>query len=72
MLSDGQYVLRDGAKNMSAKDKSTYILVPKRDDEQLSDKSVTLAPAAGTEVLEEESGMAEKLNTQAIINHLTF
>jgi regulator of nonsense transcripts 3 len=72
LLSDGQYVLRDGAKNMSAKDKSTYILVPKRDDEQLSDKSVTLAPAAGTEVLEEESGMAEKLNTQAIINHLTF
>jgi regulator of nonsense transcripts 3 len=72
LLSDGQYVLRDGAKNMSAKDKSTYILVPKRDDEQLSDKSVTLAPATGTEVLEEESGMAEKLNNRAHINHLTF
>lgn len=72
MLSDGQYVLRDGAKNTSVKDKSTYILVPKRDDEQLSDKSVTLAPATGTEVLEEESGMAEKLNNQAHINHLTF
>jgi regulator of nonsense transcripts 3 len=72
LLSDGQYVLRDGAKNVSVKDKSTYILVPKRDDEQLSEKSVTLAPAAGTEVLEEENGMAEKLNNQVFINHLTF
>ncbi|XP_062176559.1 regulator of nonsense transcripts UPF3-like [Alnus glutinosa] len=57
-ISSTMYVLRDGAKNMSAKDKSTYILVPKRDDEQLSDKSVTLAPATGTEVLEEESGVS--------------
>ncbi|KAJ9687622.1 hypothetical protein PVL29_016202 [Vitis rotundifolia] len=39
LLSDEQYVLRDTAKNTSAKDKSTFILVPKRDDQLLSDKS---------------------------------
>ncbi|XP_008218705.1 PREDICTED: regulator of nonsense transcripts UPF3-like [Prunus mume] len=52
------YVLRDTRKNTSAKDKSTYILVPKRDDQQPSEKSVTLASAAGTHVLEEESGVS--------------
>lgn len=55
-ISTRMYVLRDAAKNMSVKDKSTYILVPKRDDQQLSDKSVTLVPAAGNELLEEENG----------------
>ncbi|XP_041010281.1 regulator of nonsense transcripts UPF3-like isoform X1 [Juglans microcarpa x Juglans regia] len=57
-MSSTMYVLRDAAKNMSVKDKSTYILVPKRDDEQLSDKAVTLVPAAGTELLAEESGIS--------------
>lgn len=64
--------MRDAAKNMSVKDKSTYILVPKRDDEQLSDKAVTLVPAAGTEVLAEESGMAGKWNSQVFNDDLTF
>ena len=44
-------------KNASGKDKSTYILVSKRDDQQLSDKAVTLASSVGTEISEEESGM---------------
>lgn len=70
-LSDEQYVLRDAAKNTSVKDKSTYILVPKRDDEQLPDKAVTLVPAAGTEELVEESGMAGKWNSQ-VFSDLTF
>ncbi|BBG96217.1 Smg-4/UPF3 family protein [Prunus dulcis] len=52
------YVLRDARKNTSAKDKSTYILVPKRDDQQPSEKCVTFASAAGTRVLEEESGVS--------------
>ena len=50
------YVLRDTAKNTSAKDKSTFILVPKQDDQLLSDKSINLATRGGTEALEEESG----------------
>ena len=54
------YVLRDAAKNTSAKDKSTFSLVPKRDDQLLSDKSVNLAAGGGAEALEEESGMAGK------------
>ncbi|KAA8536595.1 hypothetical protein F0562_029073 [Nyssa sinensis] len=57
-ISTATYVLRDSAKGTSGKDKSTYILVPKRDDQQLSDKSVTLAATSGTEVLEGESGLS--------------
>ncbi|KAF8411964.1 hypothetical protein HHK36_004522 [Tetracentron sinense] len=49
------YVLRDSAKNTSGKDKSTYILMPRREDHQLSDESVAVAAAIGTEVLEDES-----------------
>ena len=52
-----QYVLRDSLKNASGKDKSTYILVSKRDGQQLSDKPVSLASSVGTEISEEESGM---------------
>ncbi|KAL6315609.1 hypothetical protein AAG906_002781 [Vitis piasezkii] len=52
------YVLRDAAKNTSAKDKSTFILVPKRDDQLLSDKSVNLAAGGGAEALKEESGVS--------------
>lgn len=51
-----QYVLRESAKNKSAKDKSTFIVVPKRDDQLLSDKSLTLAAGGGAEALEEETG----------------
>ncbi|RVW22069.1 hypothetical protein CK203_106495 [Vitis vinifera] len=52
------YVLRDAAKNTSAKDKSTFSLVPKRDDQLLSDKSVNLAAGGGAEALKEESGVS--------------
>ncbi|GMP39442.1 hypothetical protein CsSME_00010273 [Camellia sinensis var. sinensis] len=49
------FIYLDTAKSTSAKDKSTYILVPKQDDRQLSDKSVAIAAASGAEVSEEES-----------------
>ncbi|XWS62399.1 hypothetical protein CRYUN_Cryun06bG0007500 [Craigia yunnanensis] len=56
--STTMYVLRDSLKNASGKDKSTYILVSKRDDQQLSDKAVTLASSVRTEISEEESGFS--------------
>ncbi|GMP63139.1 hypothetical protein CsSME_00024949 [Camellia sinensis var. sinensis] len=62
-ISTATYVLRDTAKNTSGKDKSTYILVPKRDDQQLSDKSAALAGASGTEVSEDESGISGSMGT---------
>ncbi|KAL5856751.1 hypothetical protein ACOSQ3_004209 [Xanthoceras sorbifolium] len=58
MTSTAMYVLRDSAKNTSGKDKSTYILVPKRDDKQIVDKPVASGSAIGSEVLEEESGVS--------------
>ncbi|KAM1014715.1 hypothetical protein ACFX2I_044556 [Malus domestica] len=57
-LSDLQYVVRDVRKNTSAKDKSTYTLVPKRDDQQPSEKSSILASPVGTQLFEEESGVS--------------
>lgn len=57
--STTMYILRDSAKVTSGKDKSTYILVPKRDDQNLSDKSVTSAAACGNGGLEDESGDCE-------------
>ncbi|XVF00556.1 hypothetical protein REPUB_Repub04eG0010700 [Reevesia pubescens] len=56
--STTMYVLRDSLKNASGKDKSTYILVSKRDDQQSSDKPVTLTSSVGTEISEEESGVS--------------
>ncbi|XP_050209861.1 regulator of nonsense transcripts UPF3 isoform X3 [Mercurialis annua] len=56
--STTMYVLRDSANSSSRKDKSTYLLVPKRDDQQHSDKASTLASVSGTEVLEDESGIS--------------
>ncbi|KAK2982200.1 hypothetical protein RJ640_024945, partial [Escallonia rubra] len=50
IASSSHYVLRDSGKNTSGKDKSTYTMVSKRED-QNSEKS-----ASGSEVLE-ESGM---------------
>lgn len=52
-----QYVLRDSSKAGNGKDKS-YILVPKRDDQQLSDKSRTSAPGSGIDLVEGEIGMS--------------
>ncbi|KAG6710290.1 hypothetical protein I3842_06G176000 [Carya illinoinensis] len=57
-ISSAMYVFRDTVKNMSGKDKSMHLLVPNRDDERLFDKSVTVVPAARTEVLAEESGIS--------------
>ncbi|CAK9158481.1 unnamed protein product [Ilex paraguariensis] len=54
-VSAAMYVLRDTAKSTSGQDKSTYVLVSKRDDQQLSDKSVPTIAASGAEMLEEES-----------------
>ncbi|XP_059648262.1 regulator of nonsense transcripts UPF3 [Cornus florida] len=54
--STTMYVLRETAKGTSGKDKSTYILVPRRDDQHLADKSSTPA-ASGAEALEVESGV---------------
>ncbi|KAL2536966.1 Regulator of nonsense transcripts UPF3 [Forsythia ovata] len=51
------YVSRDSSKAVSGKDKSTYILV-KREDQQLSEKSAILTAATGTAALEEESGVS--------------
>ena len=59
-LPNGQYVLRDTAKGTSGKDKSTYLQVPKRDDQQLLN-AVTLGSGSGTAVLEDESGMMRNL-----------
>lgn len=42
---------------MSSKDKSTYLLTPKQDDQQLNDKSVNSAGISGNEALEGGSGM---------------
>ncbi|CAI0439527.1 unnamed protein product [Linum tenue] len=50
------YVLRDSTKGASGKDKSTYTLVSKRDDHQLSGKVVT--SASGPEGLEDRSAIA--------------
>ncbi|KHG25362.1 MAM domain-containing glycosylphosphatidylinositol anchor 1 [Gossypium arboreum] len=56
VLKIGGYVLSDSLKNASGKDKSTYILVSRRDEHQLPNKPVILASSVGTEVSEEESG----------------
>ncbi|KAJ6715540.1 UPF3 REGULATOR OF NONSENSE TRANSCRIPTS-LIKE PROTEIN [Salix viminalis] len=56
-ISTTMYVLRDTAKGTSGKDKSTYLQVPKRDDQQLLN-AVTLGSGSGTAVLEDESGVS--------------
>ncbi|EHA8589634.1 regulator of nonsense transcripts UPF3 [Cocos nucifera] len=55
-LSTSMYVLRDSKKNGSAKDKPTYILVPRREEQQLPDKSIAVVSASGAETLEDEFG----------------
>lgn len=50
-----QYIIRDPMKSISGKEKSAYILVPKRSDQQISDKAILVA-AYGTEIIGEESG----------------
>nr|XP_010930556.1 regulator of nonsense transcripts UPF3 isoform X1 [Elaeis guineensis] len=52
--STSMYVLRDSTKNGGAKDKSTYILGSRREDQQLPDKPIAVASASGAEALEDE------------------
>ncbi|XP_058097668.1 regulator of nonsense transcripts UPF3-like [Magnolia sinica] len=49
------YVLRDSMKNVGGKEKSTYVLVSRRDEHQLTEKSIALGAATGAEILEDES-----------------
>lgn len=56
--STTMYVMRNPGKTASGKDKSNFILVPKRDEQQLSDKSATLVSSTGNEILGEESGVS--------------
>ncbi|PKI74890.1 hypothetical protein CRG98_004662, partial [Punica granatum] len=53
------YVLRDNARNSGSRDKSAYVLVPKRDEHLHSDKSNTTGSASGADVVEENSGVTE-------------
>uniref|UniRef100_A0A2P2L7C3 Regulator of nonsense transcripts UPF3 isoform X1 n=1 Tax=Rhizophora mucronata TaxID=61149 RepID=A0A2P2L7C3_RHIMU len=55
-ISKTMYVLRDSAKSAGGKEKS-YISVPKRDDKQASEKTLTVASTIGYEALEDESGV---------------
>lgn len=56
-VSTPMYVLRDSTKNISEKDKPTYILVSRKDDQQLLDKSIAVASASSIEVLQDETGV---------------
>ncbi|CAL9118044.1 unnamed protein product [Musa textilis] len=50
-----KYVLKDSMKKGSAKDKPTYILMPRREDQQLTvDKSVSVPSPGKKEALEDE------------------
>ncbi|KAK6157042.1 hypothetical protein DH2020_011290 [Rehmannia glutinosa] len=60
--STTMYVLRDSSKIVASKDKSTYLLVHKQDDQQLIDNSVNSAAVSGNEALEGESGMFQLHN----------
>ncbi|KAK9095907.1 hypothetical protein Sjap_021404 [Stephania japonica] len=53
--STSMYVLRDSGKNSGSKDKATYVLVPRREDQQLSDRSIATASRAGHEKLDDNS-----------------
>ncbi|KAJ4952980.1 hypothetical protein NE237_029812 [Protea cynaroides] len=55
-VSSSMYVLRDSGKSNRGKEKSTYILMHRREDQQLVEKSASAATAIGSEVLEDASG----------------
>ncbi|KAI3702042.1 hypothetical protein L6452_27647 [Arctium lappa] len=52
-MTSTMYVLRDSGKSTNVKEKSTYV---KRDDRQVSEKSLSSSAASGSVVLEEERG----------------
>lgn len=57
------YVLRDTGKTTTVKDRSAYVLAPKRDDQHLTNKSVVSSSASKTEQSEDESGMPGSSDT---------
>ncbi|KAL5982899.1 hypothetical protein ACLOJK_016978 [Asimina triloba] len=48
------YVLRDSTKNASGKEK-TYVLASRRDDQQLSNKPISVAGGSGADALDDET-----------------
>lgn len=50
---DGQYVARDPGKSSTIKDKSSYTLVPKQDDQHLPNKASNMASSDGNQTLDE-------------------
>lgn len=64
--STTMYVLRDSSKAGSGKDK-TYILAPKRDDQQRAEKSGTSATGSVANAVEEETGGAADVGKKKIL-----
>ncbi|XP_072969731.1 regulator of nonsense transcripts UPF3-like isoform X6 [Typha angustifolia] len=54
-VSTPVYVLRDNVKSGSGNDKSTYLLVSRKDGHQLLNRPVAVTSAGGTEALENET-----------------
>jgi hypothetical protein len=48
-----QYVARDPRKSSTVKDKSTYVLVPRQGDQNLSNKSSNIASSDGNQTFDE-------------------
>ncbi|XP_072969844.1 regulator of nonsense transcripts UPF3 [Typha angustifolia] len=55
-ISTSTYVLREGTKSGSSKEKQTYILVPRREELPLKDKTIFAATSSATESVENEIG----------------
>ncbi|KAH7670728.1 regulator of nonsense transcripts 3 protein [Dioscorea alata] len=53
--SASMYVIRDGTKATSGKDKSAYILMPRREGQQLPERIGSTSLASGTGVTEDEN-----------------
>ncbi|KAL1828300.1 hypothetical protein DCAR_0207503 [Daucus carota subsp. sativus] len=51
-----KYITRDTAKRTGSKEKSAYIIVPKRNDQQIMEKAISDA-ASGTKIVGEERGL---------------
>ncbi|GAB4849178.1 hypothetical protein Ancab_003988 [Ancistrocladus abbreviatus] len=58
-VSTTMYVMKDNTRRASRKDKSAYVLVPKREDQQLCDKSLASGDLARNEVCKDENGTAD-------------
>ncbi|KAK4378709.1 hypothetical protein RND71_000571 [Anisodus tanguticus] len=65
-VSTTMYVLRDSSKAGSVKDK-TYILAPKRDDQQRAERSGTSAPGSVANAVDEETGGAAAVGKKKIL-----